>query len=368
MSSDHKCTAILVTMSIEAPPRGSRAGLDKTAQVLRAADVLLPDGERNGEAMARRNSNVRIARAIWSRRYWVAAIALLTGALAIFYFARNPVMYRSTAVVMFTSGQMDEWDRPLLPGEPLPPLQRLKHLATSTAVFDRLIEVHDLYRHYFIDTTAPLYHERATARLEQSIHATILDESIMAITVHDLDREKAAQLANGIFVELDGIVQQHADKHFQRQMQLHRDMVAFHESRLAQGRKELAELGAYFAPLLLNADSDHNTTVLRLEGRMAETSARLAEAESELQGLGRRMELLAAMNKNGSLGELTLVNRGMSDTSAQPRLIIAWSVLGCMLASMVVSCFLIGLWSAEGHAVKDLLRAMRRPSVSATSR
>lgn len=298
---------------------------------------------------------------IRAARYWIGVASLLVGAVTAGFFVLHPVSYQSTATVMFRGERPVQNEKAILPSDLALEASLLKLLATSTAVTDKMITQYGLYEHYFIDTLRPLHHEAATALLLENVRVSILSDASLSITVRDMDRAKAAQLAHGIFLELNAIVARHTSEYFDRQVKLNRDLLAYQESQSAKRLAELHDLGDRLAPLTRERDT-RGLMAMEFEQQLAAISTHLVGSYSEMQSLGRTMQLLAAMDRDGLLGTLTLVNAPMQDVTTRPRMTIIWSILAAMITTALFSVVALVWWHGGSHETRDLLRDVIQPT------
>lgn len=285
-----------------------------------------------------------LLRQVWQRRFWIGSFSVVIGLVTCYAFVHHPVQYSST-IVVYLSEPKTEDQRTVVPGARTPGLERLRADVRSTATIDQLIRECDLYRHYGIDTLAALHHELATARLMNSIELTQTGENTLAIEVLDFDRNMAARLANTMFIAMRAGFQERAERFHTQQVLMHRELIRYQE---AQADKRKAELLALAQQLNAMPGGWPENAPVDMEIGLVEASAKLAEANSQLQAIGQRVELMAMMNKNGSFGELVLVNRGMPDIITRPRLTIALAVAGAMGLALLIASAAVYMWGREG--------------------
>lgn len=302
----------------------------------------------------RPDGSILAIRALWRGRYWIASASLIAAGAAAAYFANHPVQYESTAIVMRAMGEPLESMDSKTRWQPPSDLVRLKHLATSSQVLHGLINRYDLYRHYFIDTTATGYFELAMAQLQSSISVVVLDESTVSISVMDADRLKAKQLADGLVEQLLATVRQLSERHLGMQMQLTRNMLKHQEDEITRHMGRLTELGAGLTPNMTPTAAGEFIPALELQQQLVQIGAGLTEAHAELQSFTEQLELMETMNRTNPVGELIVVNYALQDMRRAPQSIIASRLLLWALVGAFACAFVLALWGIEGPRVKAL--------------
>ena len=303
---------------------------------------------------------VLIMRAIWRARYRILMGALIGAALGGWFFRTHPVPYISRAIALFNGEPPPTKDAPVMLGEVAPGPASLRLLATSSEVLDRIITQHDLYTHYGIDTNAAFFHEAAVSRLRHNVEVLVLEDGSISIAASDIDRTKAVALANAVFNELSATVRQRSEAYYERQVALHSGLIADQEEQVTAHLADFEALAARLGPVLHEHASDGGAQALELQKDLAEATAKLSQDYGTLRSVGRNMEMLAAMHRDGLLGTLTLVERPMVDLATQPRATMIWGIVACFLVCLVFGALLVGIWASESRVVHAWMADMRK--------
>jgi hypothetical protein len=301
-----------------------------------------------------------VLRSIWRARYRILLGGAIGAAFGLWFFVTHPVRYTSRATALFTGHAPPMKDGPVMLGEVAPGPASLRLLATSSDILDTVIAQHDLYRHYRIDTSAAFFHEAAVDRLRRNVDVLALEDGSISISVSDVDRTKAMELALAIYHELSELVRERSEAYYARQVALHNGLIADQERRITDHLAAFESLAARLGPVLRTRGVEGTPMALDLQKDLAAATADLTRDHGEVRAIGRNMEMLAAMHRDGLLGTLTLVERPMVDLATEPRAAIIGGVVACFLVTLLFSTVLVGIWASESATIHGWITDLRK--------
>jgi len=315
-------------------------------------DRIDPDLKRNGGPGKPAASSY--SRSLWEElqehKYWIALTGGLAGVATALHFAFAPVLYSSTVVLYVADGGAQEQDDETLLPDRSPRLDQLQLAATSTEMLEHLIKTYELYAHYDVDTTQPLFHEAMCASLSENISVRSMGPNALSITVSDRDRALAPRLANNLYEELHAMTDRQVLAYSQR-------VAAFYQQLLAATREgtkhqvdELMALAARVRGIMGTPDAmntDGRSDELRI--RLSETVAQLGAANQEIQARTRELEVATAMLRQENLPNILLIQRAMEDMRTQPWLSALGAVVGAIFIGAVLCTLALIAGIKHGH-------------------
>ena len=177
---------------------------------------------------------------------WILLSAIVTSACTAIIQWYTPVPYTSSIVVLTNHEKQDEPNTGLRSTKD--GSSKLLHLVTSTAMFDHLIAHFRLFEHYNVDQGAIWAYERVSATLLKSISTRSTGDGAVMVTVHDMDREMARDMANEIYHELEEMVAASSRRASENGVALYQKIIASTNNHIDRQANELLELANSIAP------------------------------------------------------------------------------------------------------------------------
>ena len=258
------------------------------------------------------------------RKRWVIGAMLVTLIGCLVYFAFHVPMYRST-IEVYVKGEAIE----LMDDSPFNKtpehLTLLFHSATSTAMFDRLIEQFDLHRRSDVPDTGRAGRSVLYAMLTGRVKAQITKVNSVAITVHDHDRATAADMANAIHEGLKEIYADEDEAELEHTMRIYQVMIDSTDGLATRKSKELYELAADIASLQKgsNMPIEAGRELLAMEHQLLSAASQLATSTEDLFHDRRKAGMLLALSKGNGSSAIRLKTSASEDMELDPYLKIA---------------------------------------------
>lgn len=217
--------------------------LIEEAQRERKAERALPPFQmRRAAAQNDRMMNMTLTE-VRARKHWILLTMLMVMCLSAVWYWLNPPMYRSLASFFVAAPPLPESNQPIYLGLRTEP-STLVNLATSSDLFDRLIERFDLHARYHLPGDTPASQARLYSILEERILASFRAPDLVEVRVMDPDRAVAAAMANAV-CEIVRELQhqaQHAD--LDRQLRVFTEVIDSTDKAAHAGVLELVKAAA----------------------------------------------------------------------------------------------------------------------------
>jgi hypothetical protein len=249
------------------------------------------------------------------RKRWVIGAMLMAFLSCLIYFSVNVPMYRST-IEVYTKNAANE----LMDDSPLSKspehLTLLFHSATSTAMFDRLIDRFGLHRRFNVPDTSRAGRSELYALLADRVKAQITKMNSVEIAVQDEDRATAADMANTIHEGLLEIYTAEDEAELERMMRIYQVMIDSTDGLAARKSKELFDLATDITGL-------QKTSTLPAEARKGLMDLEQATSTEDLFQDRRKVRMLLAISKGNEASVIRLKKRANEDMELHPLLKIA---------------------------------------------
>ncbi|MBV6403280.1 MAG: hypothetical protein GFGODING_00017 [Flavobacteriales bacterium] len=282
-----------------------------------------------------------------ARRWVLCGIAAFCALFTGTYLAIFPVPYRSHIVI---------WAAPEPTGQPRGPernfapnltVTRLQHLATGSAVLDRLVDTFNLRVHYGIDPDHRFAEQLVRLYLERNIRADIIDPNTLRITVSDRDRDLAAAMAMAIHDELLRLTDRETRDRIEHQLAQQEDLVNRAERRGQEQADHL--LGLIDRTRTTSVGPPLNDTLREhLDLQFMSIIAALARTKEDLFSRLMVAEAARAGLARDALPPLTLIRKAEPDLVTSPRLKAALTTVTMSGLVTVLALVLMVLWHKQG--------------------
>lgn len=282
---------------------------------------------------------VPLSRYLGRRVWWMLVAAVITCALAAVWFALNPVPFRSTVVLHYSSPRQERAEPTTLPQVPTHGAW-LAEQARSTAMTDHLIGAFDLYAHYGIDRSSGLYHEAATALLQRNISPVLGDGDILSITVSDRDRSTAAAMANTIYTRLWAMAEEEVAGTLRREIAIHREVIERTQARFDSTARTIAALMDGREP----ASERHAAVRDDLRGLVMQLSV----ANDGLKDALMRQEIIATAAGDEKAPQVTLIRKAQEDAFTRPVVTMIWNLVFTFFGTLAALVLGMTLWYKHG--------------------
>lgn len=250
---------------------------------------------------------------------WVIGAMLVAFIGCLVYFAFNVPMYRST-IEVYTKTEAGE----LMDDSPLSknpePLTLIFHSATSTVMFDRLIERFDLHTRFEVPDSGRAGRSQLYKKLTERVKAQITKVNSVEITVKDEDRAMAADMANTIHEGLVEIRAIEDEAELERMMRIYQVMIDSTDVLAARKSKELYGLAADIAGLQGRSGMsiDAKRELMDMEHQLLHASSQLATSTEDLFHDRRKAGMLLAISRGNASSAIRLKTRAAEDMELNP--------------------------------------------------
>ncbi len=299
-----------------------------------------------------------------SMRWWIVGFVVLACGAATAFLVTNPVMYRSTVVLILHDRSAISATRPDNLLQEVPTSVRVFHLPTSTEMVDHLIAKFDLYTHYGIDPTGPLHYELASTRLLDNIDIQPLDDRSANITIRDEDRALAANMANAVYEKLKDMNEVQVMGGLERRIALYTRVIDNLEKRSSAQTAQLIALVGELKRLPGNSGGSKtiNEQVDGINFKLSELAAQLTVANEELSQAAEGLEISAALEKESDVPDVHLVRKAVQDIGTSKKEIWVNTLLFTMIGALILAVAVLAIWFKHGHAVMHDLALLNGPS------
>lgn len=297
-------------------------------------------------------------------RWWIMGFALLACAASAGFLVLNPVMYRSTVLLIIHDRTAISTTKPDNLLQDVPTSVRVFHLPTSTAMIDHLITEFDLYTHYGIDPNGPLHYELASTRLLGNIDIQLLDDRSANITIRDEDRAMAADMANAVYEKLKAMNEEQVMGSLERRIALYERVINNLEKRSSAQTAQLIALVAELKkPSGRNGGSNvTNEQVDAINFKLSELAAQLTVANEELSQAAEGLEISAALEKESDVPDVHLVRKAVQDIGTSEKRIWVNTLLFTMIGAVILAVVVLAVWFKHGHEVMHDLAVLNGPA------
>jgi capsular polysaccharide biosynthesis protein len=294
---------------------------------------------------------------------WILLFAMVVTLLAAGAIYVKPFQYEASIVMLVQDGknENDEDDIKglLAPADP----SRLYHLATSTEMFEHLIDRFHLYEHYGIYSSGPFAKEMAMDMLTRSVQASEPEGSCLIVTVKDGDRKMASDMANEVYAQLQRMTEAMARARIEQTMEIYSQVVTTTEAELNDQIERLYTLSATLkgpgrgVPLGSGSEDDRNSASLQLGQIVAE----LAAMNQDLMKAQRVQGITLAMAKADRMPEVLLIRKAQEDYSASVPLKITTTLLLVMFFTALGGVMISAIWFLHRREFKEFLLSTDDP-------
>ncbi|MEZ4738619.1 MAG: hypothetical protein R2818_04500 [Flavobacteriales bacterium] len=290
---------------------------------------------------------------------WILLSAVLVTGLSALFLWSEPSLYSSSIVILTDQQLPIEAENGFAKGRSNGG-SKLYYLATSTAMFDHLIDHFDLYDHFGLDPSAPWAYEQASGMLLRNIAAQDLGDGSMLITVRDKDRVMARDMANEVYAELQRTVARIALHWSEKNVALYEAIVAGTSERIDEQSAALRALAAQLAEEEDRAGrakqfgtKDERT----LSGKIDKLAAEITLVHHDLARALRTNEIALAMEREEHIPELYLARSALLDISTSPNLSRTLTLVSVFMLMLFLGVVLVTIWRMHRDDVHHYLHA-----------
>jgi capsular polysaccharide biosynthesis protein len=275
------------------------------------------------QVMRAASENTRIMHAtlkeVLVRKNWVFAAMGLAFCVSAAWYWTHPLLYSSTVSFYVLAPPVVDKDEPIyLSVQTDQPT--LKNIATSTAMFDHLIDVFGLHEHYDVPPGSPNERAKLHAMLEERVNVDMRESDIVAVGVRDHDPEVAAAMANEVFNAARSMVQVEQQAELARQIHMYQQVI---DSTDRFARNRAAELIRLADELRAARGSEGDR--LQWQERSVELAQGLMDVANDVAGSNRELVRqrrnhanLLVMASSTDAGTIRLKTRAMEDIDTSP--------------------------------------------------
>ncbi len=294
---------------------------------------------------------------------WIILFSATCTLIAAVLLWWDPVRYSARVVMLARDGNDKGVVKDLLARDAPSDQSRLYHLATSTAMFEHLIERFDLYTHYGIDTLQPYASERAMNNLMHSVTASEPDGTCLVVTAKDRDRKMASDLANEVYAELRRMAEAMSRAHIARTVELYAQVIKATEVDLENQVKRLSALvaGPDGLPHGQRKAVGEHAEPSSAEFQLAQIVAEVAAENQDLVEAQRVQAITLALADTEHTPEVLLIRRAQEDVSISPPLRVATRLIIVALLSLLGALLVAAVWFLHRKEFKEFLLSTDDP-------
>lgn len=258
-------------------------------------------------------------REFMARKRWVLLAMGIAFVVSSAWFLTHPPLYRSSVSFYLVNPPEPAPEEPLRLSAGTDP-SSLQHIATSTAMFDHLIEAFDLHAHYGIPTTHPDARAVLYAVLSSRISVEYRDTGLIIVLVKDADRQMAAAMANEIFETALSMYKENYAASIKLWLDVYAQVIDSTDHIAKARSADLSGLAAEFRSLqgMTHGNDEARDRTIDLEIALANAAERVAASNNDLLIRQRHHKNLLAMTNDPGAGIIRLKNRAMVDLATSP--------------------------------------------------
>jgi capsular polysaccharide biosynthesis protein len=280
-------------------------------------------------------------RELKTQRRWVflaMAVACLISSLV--YWV-NPPLYGSTVSFYVLAPPVSDKDKPIYLSLYTDAIT-LRHIATSTAMFDHLIETYGLQDHYGLPNGTPDERSILHQILQSRISVDLRESEIVAVRVRDSDRKMAALLANGLYMACDSMLRAEQQAQLVGQVRMYDQVMDSTEMRAKSGYAQLMRAVAALKDLRSGPpDELRNERAEAIEHALMDAADDIASTNRELVVQRRNHANLLAMARDPMAGPVRLKSKATADLGPTPLWRSIQWILTITIAAGVVSAAIL---------------------------
>ena len=280
-------------------------------------------------------------RELIAHKRWVFLAMAVACTISSWVYWINPPLYSSTVSFYVLAPPVSDKDKPIYLSLYTDPVT-LRHIATSTAMYDHLIAKYDLQRHYGVPKGTPneraILHQMLLAR----VGVDLRESEVVAVQVRDKERTMAAVIANEVFTACDSMLR--AEQHAQLGAQVRvYDQVIDSMEVLAQiGYSKLMGSAQALKELRKGTnDITRNERAEELEYALMDAADEVASINHDLVVERRNHANLLVMARDMGSGPVRLRSMAIEDLGATPLWRSIQWIVTITVAAGVVSALLL---------------------------
>jgi hypothetical protein len=221
---------------------------------------------------------------IRTKTKWIILVTLAAATASLIYYLRTPFVYESTVTFFIDDDddqglKFNENEQNNLILAKVSNGSRLYHLSKSSEMVDHLIKKFDLYHYYNIDSNSFSHYEKVNAVLQRNIFVIRKEYNSLAVTVKDLDKIVAANVANEIVVKLETMNRDFIISNIERKIKIYDKLIGNIKQESLEQTNELRMLINECKLLILQ-----NNSVKNAPRTMAELMDCISTAECRCVG------------------------------------------------------------------------------------
>lgn len=272
-----------------------------------------------------------------ARKRWVFAAMALAFCISTIWYWKEPPLYGSTVSFYVMSSSVPEKEVPVYLSVHTDP-QALPLIATSSTMFDHLIEAFDLGSHYGVPAGSPNERTKLHGMLEQRVTVDLHEEDVIAVRVRDHDRAMAAAMANEVFETTRAMVRAEQKADLERQLSVIQQVIDSTDRFATKRSTELVRLADELRSARGNGEDP-----ARSEQALMTAANHVAMSNQDLVYQRRNHANLLAMKTLQEGDRIRLRTGAMEDIDTDPFWTAAQGILLITLASGLAAVVLLML-------------------------
>ncbi len=272
-----------------------------------------------------------------ARKRWVFAAMGLALCLSTVWYQVDPPLYSSTVSFYVMPAPVPDKDSPIYLSLHTD-AKALPLIATSSPMFDHLIETFKLGAHYGVPVGSPDERTRLHAKLAQRVTVDLHEEDVIAVRVQDHDRTMAAAMANNIFETTRSMVRTEQKADLVRQLGVIQQVIDSTDHIIATRATELVRLADELRSARGAAEDP-----AKLEQSLMTAANHVAMSNEDLVHQRRNQANLLAMMDAQDGDMIRLRTGAMEDITTSPLWSSVFGILMITLASGLAAAVLLML-------------------------
>ncbi len=289
-------------------------------------------------------------RELKAQRRWVFLSMAIACAISSWVYWANPPLYGSTVSFYVLAPPVADKDKPIYLSLHTDAVT-LRHIATSTAMFDHLIDTYGLQDHYGIAKGIP--DERAILHqlLQSRVTVDLRESDIVAVLVKDKDRNMAARLANGLYAACDSMLRHEQQAQLDGQVRVYDQVIDSTESVAKMGYAQVMDLVQALKEVRSSeSNRSQHERAEKIEHALIDAADNVASINQELVVQRRNHANLLVMARDPGSGPVRLKSKATEDLGPTPlRRSIQWILIITLAAgfvSVTLLLLIIETWMA----------------------
>ncbi len=280
-------------------------------------------------------------RELIAQKRWVFLAMAIACVISSWVYWVNPPMYSSTVSFYVLAPPVSDKDKPIYLSLYTDPVT-LRHIATSTAMYDHLIDRFDLQQHYGVPKGTP--DERAILHqmLQVRVGVDLRESEVVAVQVLDKERTMAAALANEVYAASDSMLRAEQQAQLDAQIRVYDQVIDSMEILAQIGYTKLMRSAETLKDLRKgSSEGMRSERAEALEYALMDAADQVASINQDLVVERRNHANLLVMARDMGSGPVRLRSKAIEDLGPTPLWRSIQWIVTITVAAGVVSTLLL---------------------------